>query len=112
MLRIALCDDVQIELNTIRQAAETYFRDAREPVTYVSFTNAFAFAEAIEKGARFDIILLDICMPGMLGTEVAEELRKQDKLAEIIFLTTSDEFAVEAFSVKATDYIKKLKLRR
>lgn len=107
MLRIAICDDVQDELNKIRQAAETYFRNAREPVTYALFTNAFAFAEAIENGTRFDIILLDICMPGLLGTEVAEELRQKDTLAEIIFLTTSDDFAVEAFSVKATDYILK-----
>jgi len=107
MLRIAICDDIQDELDKIRQAAETYFRKAREPVTYALFTDAFAFAEAIEKGPRFDIILLDICMPGLLGTEVAKELRKQDARSEIIFLTTSDEFAVEAFSVKATDYILK-----
>lgn len=107
MLRIAICDDLQDELNKIRQAAEVYFQDSREQVAYATFTSSFAFAEAIEEGSQFDIILLDICMPGLLGTEVAKELRKQDALAEIIFLTTSDEFAVEAFSVKATDYLLK-----
>lgn len=107
MLRIAICDDVQEELNKIRQAAEAYFRDSREPIAYATFTSSFAFTEAMEKGAQFDIILLDICMPGLLGTDVAKELRKQDTLAELIFLTTSDEFAVEAFSVKATDYVLK-----
>ena len=46
-------------------------------------------------------------MPGLLGTEVARELRKYNSVTEIIFLTTSDEFAVDAFAVKATDYLLK-----
>ena len=54
-----------------------------------------------------DIVLLDVCMPGILGTEVAQELRKFSSSTEIIFLTTSDEFAMDAFAVKATDYLLK-----
>ena len=46
-------------------------------------------------------------MPGILGTDVARELRDHHSRAEIIFLTTSAEFAVEAFEVKATDYLLK-----
>lgn len=46
-------------------------------------------------------------VPGILGTEVARELRKYNSVTEIIFLTTSDEFAVDAFAVKATDYLLK-----
>lgn len=46
-------------------------------------------------------------MPGILGTEVAQELRKFSSSTEIIFLTTSDEFAMDAFAVKATDYLLK-----
>lgn len=46
-------------------------------------------------------------MPGILGTDVSRELRKYNNGTEIIFLTTSDEFAVDAFTVKATDYLLK-----
>ena len=107
MLRIAICDDLQDEVDQTRQAAELYFKNVKESITYTSFTKAFSFMDAIEKGAQFDIILLDICMPGLLGTEVAKELRQQDSRAEIIFLTTSNEFAAEAFSVNAADYLLK-----
>ena len=52
--------------------------------------------------------LLDICMPGILGTEVAKELQSQtEEGTDIIFLTTSAEFAVEAFALHAEDYLKK-----
>ena len=46
-------------------------------------------------------------MPGMLGTDVAAAMRSQKSQAEIIFLSTSDEFAIEAFSVHAAHYIVK-----
>lgn len=107
MLRIAICDDLPEEVEKTRQAAEQYFKNSKGSVTYASFTNAFNFTDAIEKGTQFDIILLDICMPGLLGTEVAKELRRQDNRTEIIFLTTSNEFAAEAFSVDAADYLLK-----
>lgn len=74
---------------------------------YETFDKAFSFVDAVERGAVFDIVLLDVCMPGILGTEVARELRKYNRATEIIFLTTSDEFAVDAFAVKATDYLLK-----
>ena len=46
-------------------------------------------------------------MPGILGTEVARELRHQSNKMEIIFLTTSNEFAVDAFEVNAAHYLIK-----
>lgn len=107
MLHIAICDDQADQIQKIRTAAETYFLTRNERVEYQTFSNAFAFTDAIDKGSIFDIVLLDVCMPGILGTDVARELRDHHSRAEIIFLTTSDEFAVEAFEVKATDYLLK-----
>jgi DNA-binding LytR/AlgR family response regulator len=107
MLHIAICDDQQDQIKKIREASEKYFATKNEMVSYQAFDNASAFVDAIDQGALFDIVLLDVCMPGLLGTEVARELRSHHSRAEIIFLTTSDEFAVDAFEVKATDYILK-----
>ena len=107
MLHIAICDDQQDQIQKIREAAEKYFQNRKENMSCQTFENAFAFVEAVDKGALFDIVLLDVCMPGILGTDVARELRDHHSRAEIIFLTTSDEFAVEAFEVKATDYLLK-----
>lgn len=46
-------------------------------------------------------------MPGISGIQVAQELRTYGKNTEIIFLTTSPEYAVDAFAVGAVHYLLK-----
>ena len=46
-------------------------------------------------------------MPVLSGMNLATEIRSFDKASDIIFLTSSPEFAVESYCVKATDYILK-----
>lgn len=107
MIRIAICDDMPDQLEIIEKAARTYFHSIKEVVEIDKFTKAMDFLDAFEKEGNYDIALLDICMPGMMGTEVAEELRKQKSKCEIVFLSTSDEFGVEAFAVGAVHYLVK-----
>lgn len=54
-----------------------------------------------------DIILLDIVMPLLNGMDTARELRAQDTAVKIIFLTSSPEFALESYEVRAQDYLLK-----
>jgi len=51
-----------------------------------------------------DLVFLDIQMPEMNGFEMLKEL---DEIPQIIFVTAYDEFAIEAFKVKALDYLLK-----
>ena len=46
-------------------------------------------------------------MPDITGMELARKIRSFDKSADIIFLTTSPEYAVESYTVKATNYLMK-----
>jgi len=59
----------------------------------------------------FDLILLDIMMPGMDGFEVCRKIKNQDKSKDIpvIFLTakTDDEVIVKGFDIGGVDYITK-----
>lgn len=107
MVRIAICDDLREQLELIRKAVQLYFQDKREPIEVFTYENAMDFVDAFEKKGNFDIVLLDICMPGLLGTDIAAEMRKQKSRAEIVFLSTSEEFAVEAFAVRAAHYLVK-----
>lgn len=62
----------------------------------------------ISKNGVPDIALIDICMPGVLGTEIAKEIKSKDgDNTDIIFLTTSSDFAVEAFALHVNDYLTK-----
>jgi two-component system LytT family response regulator len=53
-----------------------------------------------------DIVFLDMQMPGCDGLKVVEGLEPADRPA-IVFVTAHDEFAVEAFGVRAVDYVLK-----
>lgn len=108
MINIAICDDQTPQLEIIRKATEQYFSSIGEnSFTIKEYDNPSVFLDAIAKEGAFDIVLLDICMPGMSGMDVARTIRKRQDNTEIIFLTTSDEFAVDAFTLKATHYIVK-----
>lgn len=106
-MKIAICDDKIEQIAIIKKAVEVYFCNKKnQEVEIDTFDKAFDFLDCQQK-TGYDLVLLDICMPGMLGTDVAKEIRQRKDKTEIIFLTTSDEFAVDAFVVKAAHYLLK-----
>jgi two-component system response regulator LytT len=59
------------------------------------------------KAIPYDVIFLDIQMPGLSGVQLAEVLSGLSRPPSIIFVTAHSEHAVKAFEVKATDYLVK-----
>jgi two-component system response regulator AlgR len=55
----------------------------------------------------FDLLLLDVQMPGADGVKLARALRESAKPPAIVFVTAHPEHAVAAFEVEATDYLTK-----
>lgn len=108
MLNIAICDDSHQQQGLIQKAIEKYFKTHGDySIQVICYDNPLLFLEALDQNGGYDILLLDIFMPGINGTEVAKEIRKRKDKTEIIFLTTSDDFAVAAFSLKAVHYLVK-----
>lgn len=106
-MRIAICDDDRKELDSIRQSLDNYFCHSSIRVSVHEFNDPRLFLRSIEQGIPWDIVLLDICMPGVLGTDIAKRIRERHDKTEIIFLTVSRDYAVEAFSLKAAHYLLK-----
>jgi len=67
--------------------------------------------EGLEKAltGKFDLILLDIMLPGMDGYEICNEIRAKDRDQPIIMLTakTSDEEIIQGLKLGADDYVAK-----
>lgn len=56
---------------------------------------------------RPDLLFLDVQMPGLTGFEVARRLVEADVRSHLVFVTAFDQYAIEAFSVNAVDYLLK-----
>ena len=54
-----------------------------------------------------DLLFLDVQMPGLTGFEVARRLVQADVLPQLVFVTAFDQYAVDAFTVNAVDYLLK-----
>lgn len=108
-MQIAICDDEEQELKHLSeliikyQAQRGEFLHGRKLVPIV-FQNPVELLSEIEKGVRFDVLFLDVVMPGENGIHVAKEIRKYDNNIKIIFLTSSAEFAVQSYTVGAYFY--------
>lgn len=105
-MHIAVCDDNMDELSHVSALLEDYCREVDSSVTYEIFHSATDLLETM-KVRRYDLLLLDILMPGFTGMDAAREIRRYDSEIPIIFLTSSREFAVESYRVGAKDYIVK-----
>lgn len=105
MFRIAICDD---NSNFVCQLENLINLWPSRPANTLCrcFFNGDDLAAA-HSVSPFDIILLDIVMPLSSGIEVAREIRQTDKTVKIVFLTSSPEFAVESYTVKANNYLLK-----
>ena len=107
MLKIALCDDSPVELDRIQSFISEYKTKSKDEIYFEAFISPVEFLSKISSGAFFDLVFLDVLMPVINGIDVAKEIFKSNKLTQIIFLTSSREFAADSYSVAALDYIIK-----
>ncbi len=108
MLRIAICDDLQTERETLARFLRAYF--AAHPYEYIltEYARGETLADDYEDGlVRFDLIFMDIYMDGILGMEAARAVRRSDARVPIIFLTTTPDYALESYDVRAYGYLVK-----
>lgn len=107
-MKVAICDDDINQLALIKTAMQKYAATQGEQTyTIECFNNPLEFLQCLEKIGGYDILLLDVCMPGILGIDIAKEVRKKKEKSEIVFFTTSKDYAVEAFTLKAAHYVVK-----
>ena len=107
LMKILLADDTKNELNLISGLIKewsTKHRNGQElSVALIEQQSGTAALEAYDTLAPEElpsIAILDIVMPDMLGTDLAIALRKKGFTGQIVFLTSSNEFASESYEAK------------
>lgn len=55
----------------------------------------------------YDVVFLDINLPGLSGIEASRVIGKLERAPQIVFVTADDSHAVDAFELAAVDYVVK-----
>lgn len=108
MIRIAICDDEKTQREALRNFLKRYFSGK----DYAFALGEYTCGEPLitdygENTAGYDLIFLDIFMGGIDGMEAARAIRKRDAGVPIIFLTTTPDYALEGYDVRAMGYLLK-----
>ena len=103
-LRVLIVDDEALARLRLR----TLLGDCTSPAVLVAGEAAHA-VQAMDALRRevFDVVLLDIRMPGVDGITLAQTLAKLPQPPAVVFVTAHSEHAVQAFEVEAVDYLTK-----
>lgn len=104
MFKLAVCDDDASERDELCALLERYNGQNEPHFSFSVYQNALDLLADIQCGERFDLLLLDIVMPGLSGIEAAREIRSCDCSVKIVFLTSSPDYALESYDVGACRY--------
>ncbi len=108
MLHIAVCDDDAKAVQAHRQIAEECVRQCGGIGEITEYTDsANLLYDVTEDKFFFDLILLDIEMPGSSGMELAERIKPYLPNVKIIFITSHVEYAIDAFELAVFRYVPK-----
>ena len=104
MIRLAVCDDESAMCRQLAQMVSAKLKKWEEEFAVTCYTNA---ARLLFSPLNFDMVFLDIQMPGLNGVELAKKLREKEFNGILIFVTVLTEYMLDAFEVEAMDYLCK-----
>jgi len=103
-VQIGICDDRPEDIRTLSEALYAY-DDSFQISDYKDGESLLE--DCLHHKILFDILFIDIYMPGLNGIETAGKIRTSIKDVKIIFVSSSNEHYPEAYDVFAFNYIIK-----
>ena len=107
MIPIAIVEDSAAERARIRECLA--YVENTEGVLFdiQEYPNGLEFIGSLNGPVPYDLIFMDIEMPGMDGMETAKALRQVDSAVLLIFITNMAQYAISGYEVEALDFILK-----
>ena len=112
MIRIAICDDEESAVALHDQIIKASLQSCGigyEITPYTKSTNLLY--DITDDGFFYDLVLLDIEMPGINGMELSEKIKASLPNIKIIFVTSHTEYALDAFELSVFRYVPKSNLK-
>ena len=112
MIRINICDDSQQDIDLLKKELEKYEHKKHINFEVTAFLNPELLSYELQDNKLADIYILDVSMPIKSGFKLAEEIRKHNRLAVIIFLTSMENLAAMGYKFRAFRYVLKMNIER
>ena len=104
-MRVAIVDDVRSDAQVLQDHLRRYQEEGGgmwETVLYPSGTDFLARYQP-----DFDLVILDIDMPGLNGVDAARRIRELGDNVVLMFVTNMPQYALQGYAVDAVDYLIK-----
>lgn len=107
-MKVVICDDNIEDLEKVERLLIKYRESSLKPSFVVEkFSSAVNLYQKISEKKLADIYILDLIMEEKTGIDIGARIREVSSESIIIFLTSSDDFALEAYGVYAIRYLLK-----
>lgn len=106
-INIAICDDEKVQVELLEKYVNSWAKLNNRKVNIEKFYTGDAFHFSWSMDKKYEILLLDIEMPGTNGVELAKKIRVEDEIINIIFITAITDYIGEGYDVSAINYLIK-----
>ncbi len=106
MIKAAICEDSELDRDILKKIIGFLLEEIGLAYDIVLYSNGQELVSGY-KNYPVDIIFLDILMDDIDGIETGRLIREMDENVEIVYCTSSKEFAIAAYDVHAMAYLLK-----
>lgn len=107
MYQAAIVEDEAEILEHLKETLINSFNEAHISMAFDTFCTGEFFLQTFNKHYHYDVIFLDIEMPGINGIQVCENIRQQSPDTLVIFISNKEELVFQAFEVQPFRFIRK-----
>ena len=105
--RAAVCDDSAADADYVRGIVAHWAEQRGVALECRAFSSAEQFLFCYAEDKNFDLLLLDVEMPGADGVTLAKTVRQENEAVQIVFLTGYSDYIAEGYDVAALHYLMK-----
>lgn len=107
-MEIAICDDEKLFIGVLSEKLSEVMNKNHIKYNITAFLNGSELISSLnDPSNRFDVVFLDVDMPGANGEDVAEYIISSKKSITVIFVTNHDDFVFSSFKYRPFGFLRK-----